>query len=172
MMKFWMDLEGIIHDLFEVCLHLLGGTKKNHEKPWVVIGSIMAEICTGHLLHTNPSVTAPRACLINWLLCSSALFIKLFLLQHTFHFLSIVWSYTEYWNLPCGFYKFRNTPSYQVKRDEEGQYDHYHKKPYNWDKPMTIDSTITLSFFRQSTHAPNNGSMVMLIFGLSRCHFN
>lgn len=133
----------------------------------------MAEICTGHLLCKNPSVTAPWACSINCLLCASALFIKLFLLQHTFNFLSIVWSNTEYLNLRYGFYKFRSTPSsFQVKRDVEGHCDHHHKKAYNWDKLMAVDNTVTLSFFRQSIHAPNNGSMLMLIFGLSRCHFN
>jgi hypothetical protein len=133
----------------------------------------MAEICTGHFLCTNPSVTAPRTCSINCLWCASSLFLKLFLLQHAFHSLSIAWSNTKYLNLPYGFYKFRSTPScYQVKRDVEGHCDHYHKKAYNSDKPMTIDNTITLSFFRQSIHAPNNGSMLMLIFGLSRCHFD
>jgi hypothetical protein len=138
MVNVWMDLEGIIHDLFEVCLHLPRGTKKTMKKPRVIVGSIMGEFCTGHLLRTNPSVTAPRTCLISCLLCASALFIKLFILQYTFHFLSIAWSNTEYLNLPYGFYKFRSTPFILPgeERRRRPLWPNHHKKAYNWDKPI------------------------------------
>lgn len=59
MMNLLMYLEGIIHDLFEVCLRLPGRSKNNHKETRIVAGSIMAENSTGHLLHTNPKVTAP-----------------------------------------------------------------------------------------------------------------
>jgi hypothetical protein len=49
----------IIYDLFAVCLHLPGRAKNNHKKTLVVVGIIMAENSTGHLLHMNPNVTAP-----------------------------------------------------------------------------------------------------------------
>jgi hypothetical protein len=49
----------IIYDFFTLCLHLPGRANNNPKKTRVVVGIIMAESSTGHLLHTNPNVTAP-----------------------------------------------------------------------------------------------------------------